>query len=99
LQAKGSGSRADGCQIDRAAPALGPHDRCDRCRGVPAGAHLVAVIDDKRLAGEAGQVGARQLAQFGALVLKRLDQAGAFGLVRSEFPWPPPTTDLPTISR
>ena len=33
-----------------------------------AGAEFVAVIDDKRLAGEAGQVGACQLVQFRALV-------------------------------
>jgi hypothetical protein len=60
--------------------------RCDRRRSVPADAHLVAVEDDERLAGEVGQVGTGQLAQFRAFVLKRLDQAGAFGLVRGEFP-------------
>jgi hypothetical protein len=31
------------------------------------------------------------LAQFRALVLKRLDQAGAFGLVRAELPMVPST--------
>jgi hypothetical protein len=60
--------------------------RRDRRRGVPAGAQLVAVDDDERLAGEVGQVGSCQLAQFRASVLQRLDQAGAFGLVRGEFP-------------
>jgi hypothetical protein len=39
--------------------------------------------------GGAGQVGACQLAQFRSLVLKRLDQAGAFGLVRAELPLMP----------
>jgi hypothetical protein len=41
------------------------------------------------LPGEVSQVGACQLAQFRALVLKHLDQAGAFGLVRAELPLVP----------
>jgi hypothetical protein len=46
-------------------------------RSVPAGAQVMAVELDERLAGEVGQVGPCQLAQFRALVLKRLDQAGS----------------------
>jgi hypothetical protein len=79
-------TRADRGQIDSTAPALSVDYRCDRRRGVPARAQLAAIEDDERLAGEVGQVGTGQLAQFRALVLKLLDQAGAFGLVRSEFP-------------
>jgi len=88
---------ADGVQIDRRTRTFRFDHRGDRRRGVRTGSHLVAVEDDERLADEVGQVGACQLAQYRALVLKRLDQASTFAWSAVNSLRTPPPTDLPTI--
>jgi hypothetical protein len=71
---KGSESRADGYQIDRAAPALGLHHRRDRRFGVLAGPQVMAVEDDERLGAVKREIGAWQLAESCAFGVQRLEQ-------------------------
>ena len=79
-------TRTDGGEIDSRTRPFRLDHRCDRRRGVRTGSQLVAVIDDERLAGIEREIATRQLGECSALLVKCLNHAGPFGLVRSEIP-------------